>query len=75
MLQKILEMTETMANGYSSESTQGELSNEKQHDRVLDGFQKSLHLHALDESSFSIGWVNQEVSRYECSQEWQKADV
>ena len=28
-------MTETMANGYSSESTQRELSNEYQHDRVL----------------------------------------
>ena len=27
-------MTETMANGYSSESTQRELSNEHQHDRV-----------------------------------------
>ena len=28
-------MTETLANGYSSESTQRELSNEYQHDRVL----------------------------------------
>ena len=27
-------MTETLANGYSSESTQQELSNEYQHDRV-----------------------------------------
>ena len=27
-------MTETLANGYSSESTQRELSNEYQHDRV-----------------------------------------
>ena len=27
-------MTETLANGYSSESTQWELSNEYQHDRV-----------------------------------------
>ena len=27
-------MTETLANGYSSESTQRELSNENQHDRV-----------------------------------------
>ena len=27
-------MTETLANGYSSESTQSELSNEYQHDRV-----------------------------------------
>ena len=28
-------MTETVTHGYSSESTQGELSNEYQHDRVL----------------------------------------
>ena len=28
-------MTETLANGYSSESTQRGLSNEYQHDRVL----------------------------------------
>ena len=31
---KPLKMTETLANGYSSESTQRELSNEYQHDRV-----------------------------------------
>ena len=31
-------MTETMACGYSSESTQRELSNENQYDRVLMGF-------------------------------------
>ena len=35
-------MTETLAYGYSSESTQQVLSNEYQHDRVLDGFQKTL---------------------------------
>ena len=34
MMQKTLKMTETLANGYSSESTQQELSNEYQHDRV-----------------------------------------
>ena len=33
-MQKKLKMTETLANGYSSESTQQELSNEHQHDRV-----------------------------------------
>ena len=33
-------MTETMANGYSSESTQRELSNEYQHDRVIMDFEK-----------------------------------
>ena len=32
-----------MANGYSSESTQRELSNEYQLDRFLDGFQHFLH--------------------------------
>ena len=31
---KTLKMTETLANGYSSESTQRELSNEYQDDRV-----------------------------------------
>ena len=34
MMQKPVKMTETLANGYSSESSQGELSNEYQHDRV-----------------------------------------
>ena len=34
MMQKTLKMTETLANWYSSESTQQELSNEYQHDRV-----------------------------------------
>ena len=33
-MQKTWKMTETLANGYSSESTQRELSNEYQHDRV-----------------------------------------
>ena len=42
-------MTETLANGYLSESTQRELSNEYQHNRVLDGFQKYLRHCALDE--------------------------
>ena len=37
-------MTETLARGYSSKSTQQELSNEYQHDRVLDAFQKSVRL-------------------------------
>ena len=34
MMQKTLQMTETLANGYSSESAQRELSNEYQHDTV-----------------------------------------
>ena len=33
-MQKPLKMTETLAHAYSSESTQRELSNEYQHDRV-----------------------------------------
>ena len=33
-MQKTLNITETLANGYSSESTQHELSNEYQHDNV-----------------------------------------
>ena len=33
-MQKAEDMTETLAFGYSSESTQRELSNEYQHDRV-----------------------------------------
>ena len=51
-------MTETLAYGYSYESTQRELSNEYQQDRVSNGFQKSLHSCALDERSLSIGRVN-----------------
>ena len=34
MVQKNWKMTETLAYGYSSESTQQELSNEYQHDKV-----------------------------------------
>ena len=34
MLHKTLEITETLANGYSSQSTQHELSNEYQHGSV-----------------------------------------
>ena len=33
-MQKSWEMTETLASGYSYESTQQEISNEYQHDRV-----------------------------------------
>ena len=48
-------MTETLANGYSSESTQWELSNAYQ-----PGFQNPFCSCALDESSISIGRVNNE---------------
>ena len=38
MMQKTWKMTETLANGYSSERAQQELSNEYQHDRVWMAF-------------------------------------
>ena len=49
-------MTETMANGYLSGTTQWELSNEYQYDG-LDGFQTFLGSRALDECYLSIGRV------------------
>ena len=58
MMQKTWKLTETLANGYSSERTQWELSNEYQLDRVEVVFQKSLHPCALDESRLSIRRVN-----------------
>ena len=51
-------MTESLAHGYSSDSTQQELTNEYQHDRVKMFCNKSLRPCALYESSFSIGRVN-----------------
>ena len=57
-------MTEThLAHGYSSESTQHELSNEYQHDR-LGAFKKSLHPCTLDESNHSIRLVNNFAGTY-----------
>ena len=50
-------MTETLANGYSSKSTQRELSDEYQQDAVKVFFQKSFHPCAFDESSLGIGRV------------------
>ena len=47
-------MTETLANGYSSESTQRELFNEYQHDRVLMVFRNFYFLVIWNESSLSI---------------------
>ena len=47
-------MIETLANGYSSDSTHQELSDEYQHDRVLMIFKNDLHSYASDESSLSI---------------------
>ena len=60
-MQKSWNITETLANGYSSESTHQELSKEYQHDG-LNSFQKSLCSCALDESSLSIGRVKLHVS-------------
>ena len=54
-----MKMTETLAYRYSSESTQRELSNEHQHDRIYIVFE-NLCIHDpcdLDESSLSIGIV------------------
>ena len=51
-------MIETLANGYSSVSTQRELSNEYEHNRVKMVFKNILHICALVESSLGIGRVN-----------------
>ena len=47
-------MTETLAHGYSSDSSQQELSNEYQYDRVRTYFHNFLLLCALDKSKLSI---------------------
>ena len=53
-------MTETLAYGYSSESTQQALSNEYQHDRVQMVFKKTLHPCDSDKSRLNIGKVKHE---------------
>ena len=53
-MQKSQKMAETLAHGYSYDSTQQELYNEYQHDRVLNGFQNFLRSCAFDESRLSI---------------------
>ena len=66
-------MIETLAQGYSSESTQGELSNEYQHDRVKMGFTNLCILvfwtkvaSALDgiimEQENVLPWKNQQLA-------------
>ena len=64
MMQKKLKMFETLSHGYSSQSTQRELINECQHDRVKKVFKNvcilviwTLECEDLDESSLSIGRV------------------
>ena len=53
-MQKSRKMIEILAHVYSSESTQPELSNEHQHDRVKTVFKNPC---SLDECSLSIGRV------------------
>ena len=55
-------MIETLAHGYSSESTQQVLFNEYQHDRFWMSFQKSMYPCPLEESSLGIGRVNERMS-------------
>ena len=57
MMQKTWKITETLANGYSSESAPRELSNEYQHDRVRMVFKNNCICVLLDESRLSIGKV------------------
>ena len=64
MMQKNLKMIETLAHGYSSESTQQELFNEYQHDRFRFSKNRSLCSCALDESSLSIERVNSYMVKY-----------
>ena len=54
---KKLKMTKTLTNGYSSKSTQRELSNKYQHDRVWVVFGNILYPCAFDKSSPCIGRV------------------
>ena len=58
-------MTETLAHGHSSESTQQELYNEYQHDRVGMCFFKSLCPCVLAEPSLDIGRVKGQDERGE----------
>ena len=51
-------MTETLAHGYPSEITQGELPNEYQHDRVYMDFKEICIRVLWTKSSLSTGRVN-----------------
>ena len=57
-MQKTRKITETLPNGYSSESTQRELSNEYQHDMVKMFFKDFCVFCALSECALSIVRVN-----------------
>ena len=54
MMKKIEKMTETLAHEYSAESTQRELSNEYQHDRVQNVFKIICILVGLEERSLNV---------------------
>ena len=60
MTQKSWEMTETLAYGYSSESTQWDLSNEYQHDRVLMVYKNLCMLVFLTKVASNAGLINVE---------------
>ena len=49
-------MTETLANGYSSESTRQELSNEYQHDRVSTDYEKERWINYLCRLDLEVDW-------------------
>ena len=66
MMQKTLKMTETLAHGYSSESTQPGLSNKCQQDTFIWFSKKSSHPCALDERSFIIGRVKVLIDKTAC---------
>ena len=55
-------MTEALARGCSSDSTQREPSNEFQHDRISMVFRNLCVLCAFDESSLSIGSVKRKAA-------------
>ena len=65
-----------MANGYSSESTHQELSNEYQHDSVQMFFKNICILVLWEESVFSIGRVkNSPVNLAHCCMAAEQPDI
>ena len=54
MMQKNWKMTETLTCGYSYDSTQRDISNEYQHDRVYMFFLNCLYFSTMDENSLSM---------------------
>ena len=74
-MQKSLKITETLANGYSSKSTQRDLPNEYQHDRVSMVFKRfcilvhwtkvALALEGLRNGHFCV-WMGHPVHHGHC---------